>query len=107
MEFKIYKAYDIETQLANIEDFIKPVPNFRATAKYIIDNSSEEIVDLQELVDGETTLSKCWTSSDKQSSIGFWSIETSDAEIWAILKSEDHDGTGEIETCLVEPHEIA
>ena len=50
---------------------------------------------------------KMWLANDKQGEIGYWTIETPDEEIWEILKSEGHDGTGEIVTCLVDPEEIA
>ena len=50
---------------------------------------------------------KMWLANDKQGEIGYWSIETPDKEIWEILKSEGHDGTSEIVTCLVDPEEIA
>ena len=107
MEFKVYKNEDVEMQIYAIEEFIEPVSNFKEAALFMVSHSTSDVVDLQALTDGEITLAKYWLADDKQSDIGFWSIDTSDEEIWEILKSQGHDGTGKIETCLVEPHEIA
>ena len=107
MEFKVYKDANVEMQIDAIEEFIEPVTNFTEAALFIVADSTSDVVDLQALTDGEITLAKYWLARDKQSEIGFWSIDTPDEEIWEILKSQGHDGTGKIETCLVEPHEIA
>ena len=47
-------------------------------------------------------MAKIWLADDKQSEIGYWSTEESDETIWKELKSEGHDGTGEIVTCEVD-----
>ena len=107
MEFKVYKDANVEMQIYAIEEFIEPVSNFKETALFIVADSASDVVNLRALTDGEITLAKYWLADDKQSEIGFWSIDTPDEEIWEILKSQGHDGTGEIENCLVEPHEIA